>query len=68
MIRFENVTKRFGSRTVLDDVSYEIENVNGVFYKVIHLNYYRTFSSNVSKESSQMSGLANISHVMLIKI
>lgn len=25
MIRFENVTKRFGSRTVLDDVSYEIE-------------------------------------------
>ena len=25
MIRFEHVTKRFGSRTVLDDVSYEIE-------------------------------------------
>jgi phospholipid/cholesterol/gamma-HCH transport system ATP-binding protein len=24
MIRFENVTKRFGSKTVLDDVSYEI--------------------------------------------
>ncbi|NLG33770.1 MAG: ABC transporter ATP-binding protein [Lentisphaerae bacterium] len=25
MIRFENVTKRFGAKTVLDDVSYEIE-------------------------------------------
>ena len=25
MIRFENVTKRFGRKTVLDDVSYEIE-------------------------------------------
>ena len=25
MIRFENVTKRFGAKTVLDDISYEIE-------------------------------------------
>ena len=25
MIRFENVTKRFGRKTVLDDISYEIE-------------------------------------------
>jgi ABC-type transporter Mla maintaining outer membrane lipid asymmetry ATPase subunit MlaF len=25
MIRFENVTKRFGAKVVLDDVSYEIE-------------------------------------------
>ena len=25
MIRFENVTKRFGSKVVLDNVSYEIE-------------------------------------------
>ena len=25
MIRFENVTKRFGTKTVLDDISYEIK-------------------------------------------
>ena len=25
MIRFENVTKRFGAKTVLDGISYEIE-------------------------------------------
>ena len=25
MIRFDHVTKRFGAKTVLDDVSYEIE-------------------------------------------
>ena len=49
MIRFENVTKSFGSRTILDNVSYEIKK-GEVIGQAIFCKYLTTDNDVASGE------------------